>query len=161
MMTFFHMLWANKDVGGLLVAGLVLLAAAGYFRTLWPCLIALPCLALAVGIIIGNVRGFKQGANAARTVVEALQRANIKLSNGLDACQTANEGFAAAAKVSQAEQERAKAQLVQQHKADVEALKSSEKRLDEAIHANKNAATWAAARVPDSIVQVLRDSSAN
>lgn len=64
MLAFLHILWANKDVAVLLIAGLFGLAAAGYFRIVWPALIALPALALAIGIIVGDVRGFKEGASA-------------------------------------------------------------------------------------------------
>ncbi|MDE2469899.1 MAG: hypothetical protein KGL35_14450 [Bradyrhizobium sp.] len=155
MLTFLHLLWDNKDVGLLVVVGILALAAAGYFRVLWPCLVALPVLALAVGIIVGNVRGFKDGANAARTVVQALQRANTGLVGQIEVCKHANDQLAQAAQVSQAEQERAKAALVRQHEADVAALKDAQTRLNEAIHADKNAAAWAAARVPGSVASVL------
>lgn len=64
MLAFLHMLWVNKDVAALLIAGVAALVVAGYFRIVWPALIALPALALAVGIIVGDVRGFKEGASA-------------------------------------------------------------------------------------------------
>jgi len=121
-------------------------------------LLGLVCVALAGASMYwkGHNAGWDHATARYKSVVTACMAANAQDERVIEQLRQANESYAQAAKVSQAEQERAAQVVASQHAASVAALKSTQNRLDKAIHDHPDAATWGAERVPAAVADQLR-----
>lgn len=121
-------------------------------------LLGLVCVALAGAGMYwkGHNVGWDHATARYKAVVTACMAANAQDERVIEQLRQANESYAQAAAVSQAEQEHAPQVVAAQRAAGVAALKSAQNRLDKAIHDHPDAATWGAERVPAAVADQLR-----
>lgn len=120
--------------------------------------IVLAVVAIAFGA--GWLRGHNKGWDSAQAhdakVVAALMTVKATDEATIAQLQQANAAFAGNAEAEKARADKAEQDLKAQQKQSAEALAQSEKRLNDAIREHGDAHAWAATRLPDSIVRVLR-----
>jgi len=121
-------------------------------------LLGLVCVALACAGMYwkGHNAGWDHATARYKAVVIACMAANAQDERVIEQLRAANESYAQAAKVSQAEQEHAAQIVAAQHAASIAALKPAQTRLDKAIHDHPDAATWGGTHVPASVAAAIR-----
>lgn len=118
--------------------------------------------------IAGDVHGHKaQSAKDTKAVAAATARADTAESANatnlatIQSLREANQRYADAASLAQAQEQRAEAELRQQVQANAKALADAQRRLQETIHAHPDTARWAATRVPADILRQLTGADAD
>lgn len=130
---------------------------------------ALGALMLCAGMwIAGDAHGHKaQSAKDAKAIAAAITRADMaEAANAtnlatIQSLKSANQRYADAARLAQAQEQRAEAELRQQVQANAKALADAQRRLQETIHAHPDTARWAATRVPADILRQLTGADAD
>lgn len=118
--------------------------------------------------IAGDTHGHRsQSAKDAKAIAAAITRADIAAAANatnlatIQSLREANQRYADAASVAQAQEQRAEKELRQQVQANAKALADAQRRLQETIHAHPDTARWAAARVPADILRQLTGADAD
>lgn len=124
--------------------------------------VAVAIFLLAGFWIAGDVHGHRvqrDGDSAAFTAMQKraddAESANATNALTIASLKAANQKYADAASLAQAQEQRAEAELTEQVQANAKALSAAQKQLQEAIHANPDAARWGATRVPAGVLQQL------
>jgi hypothetical protein len=120
-------------------------------------LLGLVCVALVGAGMYwrGHNVGWDHATARYKAVVTACMAANAQDAQTIAQLRAANDSYAQAAKVSEAELAQAAQVVATQHAASAAALKSTQNRLDKAIHDHPDAAAWAATPVPASIAAAI------